>query len=318
MKKLVQFGSVLALALVVGAAAQPAMSACAGLRTITGGYVYSPGWCDGGYPCGGGTSLSDGFQASFWHVGNGNPTIGLGSDSGGLAPTNILVPTPDYPALIGSVWSGGAVDGCIDAPQPGGPAARCMAILATDVDSLGAPVFALMTAAANSLGNYPFGDGPFTMAPLPKLLITNSVRAGGGTSVAIEANLDPDGLAAGLYLSTVGECTGVTAGGAGSLIGSYQLRYQTLARGGETPSDFDPDQWTPCGGPVPLGQPGICDIPTPGDVDVFVSYTMNFDSGFETGHVGDESSRVQGGPNIADPDPKLRIRRSNKEDVRSR
>jgi len=321
MKKLVVFSVAAMLLLVVSAAVQPANAVCASSRGFTGGYIYTPGVCvDGGGdgPCDvNGSSVSPGFVGTFWHVGNGNPTEGLGNDSDGFpAVPNWIFPYPNYPVVIAGDWgTDPRIDGCIDVPQPGGPAAKCMAIQLYDVDLDGNPFFAILTKGANATGDYLFGDGPFNLAPLPALDIINTIRTGGGTGIQFTAMLNAAGLDAGLYLDTTGACADT---GSEDLFDGYRLRYQSVARGAGEPNDPSSDGWLQCGGIIPVGQAGTCDVPTPGDVDVFLSYSLVTDSGYESGITGDESTRVQGGPNLADPAPRIQIREGGKVPVRTR
>lgn len=323
MKKVVILGVAAALLLMVSAAVQPANASCPNSRGFVSGYIYTPGVCvDGGGdgPCDvNGTSVSPAFSATFWHVGNGNPTEGLGNDSDGfVAIPNWVIPYPNYPVgIVGNWSSSAAIDGCIDTPAPGGPADKCMAVQMFDVDPDGNPMFLIITDGANASGTYDFG-GPFTLAPLPALNIVNSVRTGGGTGVQLQAVLDAAGLQGGVVLSADAACAAVSAG-AETLIDGYRLRYRTVPRGGAVPNDPLAGGWTDCGGgPVALGQPGTCNVPTPGDVDVFLSYSLLVDSGYESGVTGDESSRVQGGPNVAVPEPRIQIRQGGKTSVRTR
>jgi len=323
MKKLVIFSVAAVLLLVVSAAVQPAHATCPNSRSFIGGYIYTPGICVDGAgdgPCDvSGGSLSPSFDARFWHVGNNNPTEGLGNDSDGFAAVpNWIFPYPSYPSVIAGDWSTDAnIDGCIDIPFAGGPADKCMAIEMYDVDSNGNAVFALMTSPASPGGDYDFG-GPFTLAPLPSLEILNSVRTGGGTGVQIQAIVAAAGFQPGLFLNLTGTCANTSAG-ATSLLGGYRLRYQTVPRGGNPPSDPNTG-WMDCGaGVIPIGQPGTCNVPTGGDVDVFLAYSLITDGGSESGVAGGTSSRVQGGPNLAVPEPRIQIREGGKKvPVRSR
>jgi len=319
MKKLVVFSVAAVLLLVVSAAVQPANAICSSSRSFTSGYIYTPGVCvDGGGdgPCdASGSSVSAAFVATFWHVGNGNPAEGLGSDSDGFpAVPNWVFPYPGYPVVIAGDWgTDQRIDGCIDAPQPGGPAAKCMAVQMYDVDLNGDAHFAIFTKGANATGDYAFGDGPFNLAPMPALDILNTVRTAGG--VDITAILNVADLEAGLFLDTTGACADVTAG-AESLFDGYRLRYRTVPRDSGEPDD-PTTGWQPCGGVIPIGQSGTCSVPTPSDVDVYLSYSLLSDSGFESGVTGDEATRIQGGPNVADPAPRIQIRQGGKVPVRS-
>jgi hypothetical protein len=329
MRKTFKIVAVLAVLVVVAAAVQPANAACGVARNFfADNYIYSPGVCvsDGTYPCGAGTSVTPAFKGTFWHVGNGNPAIGLGNDSG-IYDQSFWTPaiSPGYPlAGFNGGWNPPTIqkpDGCPDVPQPGSPAAKCMAILLEDVDSEGAPVFALLTAPANAQANYDFnqGDGtpPINLAPLPKVAIVNSVRQGGGTGVALSVLLDGAGLQDGLYINSSGDCAAVGGGGT-SLIAGYRTRFKTQVSD-TPPEDENTAGWPDCGsGVTPLGQPGNCSVPCAGDTNVFVSYSLVFDSGFELGIVGAPSTRAECGPNLAEPGERIRVRQSPSTSIRQK
>jgi len=325
MKKVTVFSVMAVLLLVVGAAVQPAQATCANSRGFSGGYVYTPGVCVDGAgdgPCDvSNAATTPALEGLFWHVGNYNPLEGPGNDSDGLPALDNWVSYDAaylaYPPTIGGNWAADArIDGCIDIPQPGAPAAKCMAIALTDVDLDGKGAFVIMTKAADAGGDYLFGDGPFNLVTFPSLTILNTVRGVAGTNVQLQVQLEAAGLAAGLLLDTTGQCVGV---GMGELIDGYRVRYQTVPRGGGVPNDPSAENWTDClTGVTPIGQPVVCTVPTPNDVDVFVSYSMVGDGGFEAGVTGDPSTRVQGGPNLADPAPRIQIRQGGKTSVRTR
>jgi hypothetical protein len=326
MRKTFNVVAALAVLVVLVAAVQPANASCGNARQFfADDYIFTPGVCvtDGNYPCGAGTSVSPAFKGSFWHVGNGNPTIGPGNDNGAYDVSR-WTPTPD-PGYPVSGFNGSWLppdlpgpDGCPDVPQPSSPAARCMAVLLEDVDSEGAPVFALLTAPANAQFNYNFNQGAeINLAPLPKVSILNSVRQGGGNGVQLTVGLDPAGLDAGMYINSSGDCAAVGGGGT-SLIAGYRARFKTQLTD-TPPEDEDTAGWPDCGGGVtPLGQPGNCSVPCTGDTNVFVSYSLVFDSGFEMGIVGAPSTRAECGPNLAQPGERIRVRQSPAGSVRQK
>lgn len=329
MKKVTYLAVAVAVLAVVAMVAQPAYAGCGSFRQInsTGSYVITPGYCtNGAAPCdnGGadGSSVSAALEGSFWHVGNGNPTVGLGNDSGSVAAFDTWVYVySEYPAVIKFGWNEPGVDGCIDNPLPASPTARCMAAVLTDVDSEGAPVFAIMTAAADAGLNYSFEQpsaAPINLAPLPKLSLLNTVRTGGGTGVDATVSLAGLGLEDGLYLAPGGDCTGVGAGGT-NLVAGYRARRQNVPRGAAAPSDPDTSNWSDCGaGVTPVGQQALCSVPCGGNQDTFISYSLVLDSGFELGVVGANSTRVECGATVADPDSRIRIRKPARTEIRTR
>jgi hypothetical protein len=53
--------------------------------------------------------------------------------------------------------------------------------------------------------------------------------------------------------------------------------------------------WTQVGGTFPIGGPASVDVNTPGTNDIYLAYSLVFNDGVETEHVGANSTVVQGG-----------------------
>jgi len=328
MKTTFRIGLALGLLAIVVAASQPAHAICAAPFIVSSlgdytSYVVSPGYCPPElFPCTSdlSSSVSSSLQASFWHVGNGNVTPGLGNDNGAFAGLGNWVIYQDpggayagYPAYIDTTWGASQdIDGCIDTPVPGGPPAKCMGVLLSDIDADGAAAFAYLTAGADANGNFFLnldGGATISLASLPKAQIANSVRVDANNVNVTVAGPTLEALAAGLYQAQ--DPGGLCANGAGAASDvQYKVYTKNQARGSAPPTDVDPTGWTP--GPTgDLGQSSLvavnCDeAPGDGAVDVYVAYTLVFDSGFETGFVSGGSgattaTRTECGPNVAEP-----------------
>jgi hypothetical protein len=168
MKKISIFAVALGLLMVV-AAAQPAFAVCSNARLMSSGYIYTPGTVYE-YAVSGDT-VTDLFAGTFWALGEGDPVLGAGADSGSFPALDWLYNFGDYgyAAFIGGApWATDArVDGCIDATP-----STCTAIQLTDVNpETGEPVFALLTAEQDTAKNYSFFDGRIDLAPLPPVSI---------------------------------------------------------------------------------------------------------------------------------------------------
>lgn len=331
MRKLVILGVAVALIAFVGL---PAEANCGSLRQInsinagTGNYsyVFTPGFEGGGGA--NNSSVSDALLGSFWHVGNGDPTIGLGNDNGTFSALgNWIVPYPNYPAYIKSDWTQAGIDGCIDSPVPGGPPERCMQVALSDVAADGTAEFLVATASADGGLNYFFdqaGGAPLNLAPLPALDITNSVRIS-DTEVAVSVvTADIADLAGGLYLDTAGDCAAVQGGGQPNPpVMGVMLYYYTVAQGAPPPADCDVTSWTDTGaGLVPLGTADTVNVVCAGagTQDVYLGQQLIFDGGFPHPMVscgaGGWSTRVECGPDIAEPASDIRLRPSNGQRIR--
>jgi len=329
----------LAFLTLITAAAQPAWAICAAPFIISTlgdytSYVVAPGYCPPRLAdCTSDleSSVSSDLRASFWHVGNGNPTPGLGTDNGSFAALGNWVIYQDpggayagYPAYIDTTWGASQqIDGCIDTPQPGGPPEKCMAVLLADRDGTGASSFALLTAGADDNGNFfLYLDGGETInlaaMPRPQILQTGrvgldniSVTVAGPTLEALSANLhqsqDPNGLCAG-------------AAGAVSEI-SYRMYTMYVPRGSMPPTDLDPANWIP-GPTAALGETVefvVCDqYPPEEQIDAYLAYALVFDSGFETpfvsgGSPSTTSPRIECIFVLADPG-RIRIKEENRRE----
>jgi hypothetical protein len=314
MKKMKVFGFVLgALALAVGV--QPAQAACGAPFLITSinnateqfAYVVNPTVTPGAGGNGvSGSSVTDAITGYFWGVGVGNPASGVGADSGTFPALEWLYIYPNYPASVLTTWAAStAIDTCIDVQGPLGQ--RCQVTFFQDVDTqTGAGLFALVSTADDpASGDFLLDNGGvnITMAPQAGMQILASSRTGGGTGVMMTlAGPSESQLAAGSYLSTAPQCQGAGSGGAANgLVVGYRAVTQVLPRGSAPPSDFAAGAWNPAGGNTGIGAPTVINVPCNGDQDVYVSYQLLFDSGFTAPLVSNTTTRVECGPNVADP-----------------
>jgi hypothetical protein len=312
----------MAVAVALGAAAQPALAACGGAPIITNtsldtgeaSYVWSagsifqgnfpgtlPGDC-GGYACYG-PPLADNFTGVFWRLGTGNPAIGPGYDNGTYSPTGGAAPwiqrpsyadagTYWYPAKVEGSWNL-ASDGCLDGGSGGFDPSDCMCMLLTDQWN-GVGYFALLGDQPDGIGNSSFyqpGGAPLVLAPIPKVEILNSVR-GPGPNFDVSLDLRVSAPGAGVY----DEC------GCGPV--SYRLHQRVAPRGTPTGDERALGQWAQVAGPLPIGtQINGHQVACGGaDTDVHLTASLIFDSGFSTTIVSGNSTRVECGPNIATPE----------------
>jgi hypothetical protein len=330
MKRLSKIGIGLAVLGALLAAGHPARAVCANYRGFDAAdyYIYTPGvdWQYGSGSTNGyqGSTVSPGLRGSFWHVGNADPVVGLGNDSGTFAALGD-VPAggwvyvyPSYGAtLLGSWSTGGAnssIDGCIDLPYSDGRAALCMAVLLEDVDPVeGDRVFALLMAPADATRNYDFVpsvDGSITLAPLPPPNIVNSQRTSGPGVLLDVVGPDAANLEAGLFLNDEGDCAGVGIGGATSLIRGYRICTGASERGAPVPA---PDAFVCSDDVTPLGGTAQIITDCASDVDVWITYRLVFEpntvgTSLEASQPGGVTTRINCGPNLADV-PEERTRR---------
>lgn len=278
------------------AGANVSWSACSVPRAITSStgvtldstsYVYTPGVDPLTSPSG--LSVTAAFDGAFWSLGDGDPQVGIGRDSGSW-PAIVSTPTvgadwvrsyPEYPVFIAGNWaSSSLIDGCID----NSPAPRCVAILLEDqVGETGYMV--LLSSLADSSSNYTFvqpGGGPIDLAEIPQAPLLNSMQSAPGV---VTVNLGAPDVSAGSYL----ECGNEHAG--------YQIYSQSAARGSASPADplIETGGWTALGDPVPNGQPSQLDLDCSSGDDIFLATQLLFDSGYSTKRVSG-SIRISCGP----------------------
>jgi hypothetical protein len=310
-----------ACALVVLAlAAQPVVAACGDARLITGfnvstgdrSYILTPGVCPGG----GGTcappyysSVTGAIRGDFWALGAGDPfaplsgidngTFDVGTSGTYIDPFSgwITASAFYYPAEINTHWQEDpGIDGCPDTLA----GTKCTAILLSDhVGDLS--YFAFITKLADAGLNYVFtrpGGAPINLAPIPNVGITGSTRLG---PTQVQLTIAPPygttpGPAEGFYLDSACGSVGTPTG--------WRVRSQSApGHGNPAPSDRDVSNWgTSLGTATNFGSSQTVTASCTGDQDIWLAYTILYDSGLELSYVGGNSTRVECGANLAEPD----------------
>lgn len=276
----------------VAAAMVPAHAICPTARTMSSNfqYIYTPGQCDGGYPCTGpsATSVSENLKGVYWVVGAGDPAFGPGNDSGSFAArqnnaygyplAGFITNYPGYSAYINGTWAQSQdIDGCPDFVGGPGTPGLCTAMLLTDSVN-GSSYFMLQVSQSDGAGNFAFSGGNLSSVDRPGggmgvpggPVIASSTRLGGGTGV--ELTINPPALDG---ISGDTSCADVLQG--------FRVWAQVLPRDSNDAATVTLD----CSG----------------DSDVYVATSAVFDSGFETAFVSANSGRVECGPNAADVQP---------------
>jgi hypothetical protein len=255
------------------------------------------------------TPVSGAVKGSFWAQGTGDPAVGAGNDNGTfdlVATGGIFYPSfPSYGYYAGAElftgWQPGT-DGCI-----GGSNCLCMLLTDTDgantyfavVGSQSSPTFttSLEQGGTDGSGLY---NAPIIMQPVSAPAINGSARV--GTDVQLSVSVGPQ---QGVYMKD-----GCNCGPTG-----YKVLQQIVPRGNMPPSDRAVG-WVD----APLAGGGVQGVNAIGsqidvqstcgtaDQDVYLATQLFFDSGFSTSLVSGNSSRVECGTNLADPDSKPRQR----------
>jgi hypothetical protein len=335
MTKVLTAAAVLVVALSLSAPVGAACGAPALITTITASgstFVFNPTFAshysffygpygpavysyDGANPAP--TPLSAAASISFWAVGTGDPAFGVGNDNGpydmvenggfyfGGYTYSATIPGGYLQAgRLAGTWenptaAGEATDGCV-----GGN--NCMCVLISDQDGTegfyaiaGALSDATFSTSINLGGSDGNGNNlPIALVNIAAPSITDSVRDQG--SFDVNLGISAAAPAGGNYVQN-----GCACGPSG-----FQVLQMIVPRGNMPPSDRDIGAWT-----VPTLGDGVTPQPVTAfggtvtvrsscgtsDTDVYLSTGLVFDSSFGTAVVSGNSSRVECGPNVANP-----------------
>jgi hypothetical protein len=287
MRKLSKITIMVGIALTIMIMVQPVFAACTSVRGVSTTYIY------------GGSANTPTYyaDAAFWALGSGDPVVGAGNDSGSLG-YGLFAVVPNTYGYISTHWGTPGVDGCIDAttaPVPCNTAGCCTAILISDSDTVtDQGYFLFMTIQADNFANYVGGSA--TMAPVPKPNITASTRVGTtGVNVTVRCPLQAE-VAAGLALDPGCNDTVLTG---------CRTYAQAVARGASPPATRDLSAWAAVGSGAAAGGTEILPLTCAGEEDLYVTQSLVFDSGYELAFGGENSTRVECGPNVANPTRRL-------------
>jgi hypothetical protein len=246
-------------------------------------------------------------KITYWKTGSGDPALGLGDDSGTydmIAGGGFYQPYA-YPSIgffsagqIFGSWFPPGIDGCI------GPNA-CSCILLTSQDGVNG-FWALTGGLSTPNGDTFINQGgtdasgnnemPIVLVPMDAPQITGSVRR---PNFDVELSVSVPAPSAGLYVQD-----GCACGPTG-----FKVLQQVQPRGAMPPSERNAAAWTELsdlgGGAqavTPMG--GTANVVSAcgsSDVDVWLTTQLFFDSGFSTSVVSKNATRVECGPNLANP-----------------
>jgi hypothetical protein len=247
------------------------------------------------------TPLSPAATGSFWRLGAGDPAIGQGNDSGlfdFVQGDNTLV-GGSYPSygyygglILNTGWAAGLTDGCVD----GG---NCLCVLFVDHDADDTYIAVASGRASPALVQTierggTDGSGlyaaPIVLEPVGAPQINSSARNGTGVDLVVSA-----GAAGASYQKDSCDCSPV----------GYKVVQQIVARNSGAPVDRNVGAWSNASPVTPLGMPANVNAPCSAtDSDVYLATQLVFDSGFEANLVGRNSTRIECGTTLADPDEK--------------
>ena len=250
--------------------------------------------------------LNSSLRATFWRLGSGDPTVGLGNDngafdlvaSGGIQSYQL----PSYlfyqAAEVVSGWSDPSVDGCID-----GGNCQCLLLSEQDgADTYLAILSAQSEATTDTFFNRGGADGegnelPIILEELQRPAILSTSRL---PDFTVLPQVRVDTPTANIYAKDGCDCSPI----------GYRV-LQIMFPRGTNPATVSRDiaEWSPVA--LSDGQPqGITPI---GDTvtvrsecgnvdrDVYLAAQLIFPDGFELPYVTKNSAWIQCGPNLADP-----------------
>lgn len=323
------------VALFLAAALTPAQAACGApsqISTVTAdgtsfiwngavftpNYYYgAPGYAPGMYP--GNPPVTSAFEGVFWSVGTGDPAIGSGDDSGAFTVdywfSYYALPSIAYyeSGQIFTTWAANSIiDGCIS--NAGVATTTCTCVLLTDQNGVDGQ-YALIANATDvnedtflaQLGTDGNGNpGQIVLASIPKPSIESSLYNGSTGDITLTVNVSGGSAD---YNLNPGTCP---CGPTGYKIFQIQMPFNS-----PPPDTRDVAAWTesvlPGGGAQPVTPMGadvaiesICGIAE--RQDVYLATQLFFDSDFTTSVVSTDSTRIECGPNLAEPDQPTRPR----------
>jgi hypothetical protein len=314
---------------------------------FTPGNPFAPNYAQ--YVRPGGGTVTYYMNGDFWAFGGGNPIVGVGVDSGSFKGQFTALGNPAWlntgyfggqQAFLGGGtghWQTGGIDGCITTTgtDPLGPdGGECNVVLLQDEDGSGTETgfFALLATDQNSTQEFEYTVATgfpvaINLAPIPKPQITGSARVPPddvNLTVTVSTTIDP---AHGFYLN----CSPTQNA---ALPDGYRLYARRVPRLTPKPAQHNTrwinqalhlvpgpplPPWNPLTpAKVPLGQPANVLVDCTGNEDVWIGASLTFGGvaagapNYETKIVSMNSTKIECGPNSAEPKPLERPARQPK------
>jgi len=277
---------VIVLSLVGLIASLPAGAACALSSTFSSGYISG--------------TVGDNLQSegSFWAIGQYDPASLTGHDNGNWQPNEggdgWLRGSGDNLYLAGD-WAGvqaNPADGCPHIP-PNVQPARMAFVVSLPGTTAGTTLYFAGCAEEDAGGN--FGFAGVAAAPIPRVVVTSSVRSPGQVVVNLAAPVAGGGIA-----DTASCSLGV---------GTFRVYQRTLGQNDPAPSD----QRRTEGGWTQLGpdNPTSVTVPCVGDQAIYLAYGLQFSDALSANgpllnHVG-QATTVHCGSTAADAPKNFKI-----------
>ncbi|MCP3980480.1 MAG: hypothetical protein GY716_14355 [bacterium] len=278
----------------------PVWAACGGFATITTlpessgrSYIWTQGYFTPTYayppyvydvtP-----PITPKIEGVFWRIGEGDPAIGVGDDSGSFdivgSGALYFYGPGSYGSYFGANlltgWGASAsIDGCI------GESGNCTAVLLSDThgdDGYFAVVSAAAGATLRTDLDQPGSDGSGNAAPIVLETIPKPTILFTGCNGFIQVEIVLHSFDNGFY-----EQDGC------AVEPRYVIYAQKTPNGGEAPQTRDRSDWTPLSGAsVPLGVSQSFEVACSFGEDLYLSAGLEFDSGFPATYLSRNSTRI--------------------------
>ncbi len=270
---------------------------------------YHPGgtnWC---YTISPGINTPQSIVASYWAFTFGDPVVGAGDDNGDLQddepaagnPTGWLrlYPGAPGPYLTGTWADDQQIDGCINDKFAPGKSFEIQLVAFSDVSADNSKAFFAIAGARRDPAapvaeiNFSLMGVDIALVETPKPKIVNATCGAPGDCSTVNVEVECPPLSGGFY--TDGTIT------ASEAIRGCRIFKQIVTRGAAAPSTRDRSAWTDTAVLVSEGGTGTVGLNCTNDSDAYLATAVEFDSGFMTAHVSANSTRIECGPNLAEP-----------------
>lgn len=249
-------------------------------------YVVTP---DGNVPSSG----------SFWSLGTGNTGTGLGDDNGTF-PVSDWCRAYGPGCYLAGDWGGdGRIDGCIDGKIAPGKTVSVMGFQFGTVNA-GVGYYAANGTSRNNAGSeieVAASGQNIVLQPIPTPTISGTLR--NPTDFSVQITLSSPAL---------GAYTSDAVAGPSDVIKTYRVYKQVVPRDGTAPTSRDAGAgWVLAGTPT-VGQPfTYTETACSTNSDIYLALGVGYDSGFSSQFVSANSTKIQCGPNLADPDRNFKL-----------
>ena len=227
----------------------------------------------------------------FWSLATGDPSACSGDDSNELELGDWTYVDGPGRTIIGD-WStpgphGQFADGCI-LGQTAAKGVEVQVVMFSDEDGAGTHGYYAAAAVQRLLGSafeFEFArvGTDITLVAIPKPFVTSSQESNGLVTLGL-APPSTSSLQAGFFTDGVASFGDVVVG--------YRTYTKVVPRSAAPPATRERSSWQPATGVVPLGQGVTVTAKCGSGFDLYLATAVAFDSGYESAHLSENSTRV--------------------------